>query len=58
MKSLMKRTVVFLLLLLALVVTACSPKIYGARPHKRDRNCGCELQQPMVNQQDDVFTSL
>jgi hypothetical protein len=45
----MKRTVLLLLLLLALVVTSCAPKIYGARPHRRDRNCGCELQQPVEN---------
>lgn len=29
-------------LLLALVLESCAPKIYGARPHRRDRHCGCE----------------
>ena len=55
----MKRTILLLLLLLALVVSSCAPKIYGARPHRRDRNCGCELQKPMEAQQnDDVLTSI
>lgn len=30
------------ILLLVLVLDACAPKIYGARPHRRDRHCGCE----------------
>ena len=45
----MKRTILLFVLLLALVATSCSPKIYGARPHRRDRNCGCELPQPEEN---------
>lgn len=49
MSSDMKRILVLIMLLLALVVTSCAPKIYGARPHRRDRNCGCELQQPVEN---------
>ena len=55
----MKRTILLLILLLALAVTACAPRIYGAKPHRRDRNCGCELQKPMETQQcSDVLTSL
>lgn len=55
----MKRTILLLLLLLAMVVTSCAPKIYGARPHRRDRNCGCERQQPVENYQSDIcLTSL
>ena len=55
----MKRILLLLLLLLALVVTSCAPKIYGARPHRRDRNCGCERQQPVENHQSDIcLTSL
>lgn len=53
----MKRTLVLLVLLLALVVTSCSPRIYGAKPHRRDRNCGCEVPQPVDSQSDDVLTS-
>ncbi|MBQ4433066.1 MAG: hypothetical protein II894_02790 [Bacteroidales bacterium] len=29
--------------LLAIMVSSCAPRIYGARPHRRDRNCGCEV---------------
>ena len=42
----MKKTLLLLALLLSLVVTSCSPRIYGAKPHRRDRNCGCEIQHP------------
>lgn len=41
----MKRTILVIALLLAMVMTSCAPKIYGARPHRRDRNCGCEAPQ-------------
>lgn len=36
--------VVILLMCLAaiMLLEACAPKIYGARRHRRDRNCGCE----------------
>lgn len=27
---------------LLFLAAACSPKIIGARPHRKDRNCGCE----------------
>ena len=55
----MKQILLSLVLLTAMIVTSCSPKIYGARPHKRDRNCGCELQQPVEQQQsDDVLAFL
>ena len=54
----MKRTML-LLVLLALVVTSCAPRIYGAKPHRRDRNCGCEIQQPTEARQcDEALTSL
>ena len=54
----MKRTILLLALLLALVVTSCAPRIYGAKPHRRDRNCGCEIQQsPACQQDDDVLAS-
>lgn len=39
------RLIVLLLggaLLLCLTMEACAPKVYGARPHRRDRHCGCE----------------
>ena len=55
----MKRTILLLILLLALAVTACAPRIYGAKPHRRDRNCGCEVPQPAGSQPcDDVLASL
>lgn len=55
----MKRTFLLLVILLALVVTSCAPKIYGARPHRRDRNCGCELQKPVENRScTETLTSL
>ena len=28
--------------LTTLVMESCAPKIQGARPHRRDRHCGCE----------------
>ena len=30
------------ILLTTLVMESCAPKIQGARPHRRDRHCGCE----------------
>lgn len=50
----MKRTILLLVLLLALVVTSCAPRIYGAKPHRRDRNCGCEVLPPACSQPSDV----
>ena len=51
----MKRILLLLALLSALVVTSCSHRIYGAKPHRRDRNCGCELQRPCDRPcQDDI----
>lgn len=38
----MKQYFFLLLFLLLLVCESCAPKIYGRRPHRRDRNCGCE----------------
>lgn len=43
----MKRSKVSILLVLCVVMGAwllssCAPRIYGARPHRRDRHCGCE----------------
>lgn len=37
----------FVLLFLSLVATSCSKKVVGARVHRRDRNCGCELVVPV-----------
>ncbi len=43
MKSISRMPLLFAgFLLLALVLESCAPKIYGARPHRRDRHCGCE----------------
>ncbi len=27
---------------LLLLGSSCAPKIIGARPHRKERNCGCE----------------
>ncbi|HNW68384.1 MAG TPA: hypothetical protein PKK66_06000 [Bacteroidales bacterium] len=35
---------------------ACQTKIYGARKHRKDRNCGCEMQCPTSC--DDNLTTL
>lgn len=38
------------------VLTSCSPKINGATPHRRDRNCGCENLSPTpYNEQCTVY---
>lgn len=43
MKPLVRMPLFFLgILLLALFMEACVPRIQGARPHRRDRHCGCE----------------
>lgn len=34
------------ILLLLFAMTACAPQIYGARKHRKDRNCGCEYNRP------------
>ncbi len=39
-------------LLLAGTLASCAPRIYGARPHRRDRHCGCEYVQPQVETPD------
>lgn len=28
--------------LLMIAMVSCAPKIYGARKHRKDKNCGCE----------------
>lgn len=43
-----KMVVLVLGLLLAGTLASCAPRIYGARPHRRDRNCGCEYVQPQA----------
>lgn len=47
-------SVVVLLLLFSLVLTSCSRKIVGARVHRRDRNCGCELVVPESEQENSI----
>ncbi len=34
------------ILILITALAGCQPKIYGARKHKKDRNCGCEIRYP------------
>ncbi|MBO4482105.1 MAG: hypothetical protein J5719_06085 [Bacteroidales bacterium] len=42
-------SVAALLLIVLLIGTSCSRKIVGARPHRRDRNCGCEWLAPAAD---------
>ncbi len=45
----MKKKMVLLLwvsIVTSVLLTSCSPKIIGATPHRRDRNCGCENRRP------------
>lgn len=38
-----KRTIIGIIFCAILCVsTSCARKVVGARPHRRDRNCGCE----------------
>lgn len=43
------RTVAALVLIVLLIGTSCSRKVVGARPHRRDRNCGCEWLAPAAD---------
>lgn len=54
----MKRYYLLLLLLLLLLCEACAPKIYGRRPHRRDRNCGCEYMKCDTIQTYETFAHL
>lgn len=38
-----KRTIIgFIFCAILCVSTSCARKVVGVRPHRRDRNCGCE----------------
>ncbi len=36
------KKLILLTAVLLLIASSCSPRINGATPHRRDRNCGCE----------------
>lgn len=36
-------------------VVSCQPTIYGARKHRKDRNCGCEMKHQLTTD-DDILT--
>lgn len=40
---------------MVLVVESCAPRIYGARPHRRDRHCGCENQLQETSCQENYY---
>lgn len=42
-------------IMLMLLVESCAPRIYGARPHRRDRHCGCENQPQDNSCQDNYY---
>lgn len=46
MQAKVTRFTVLCILFLSLLLTSCSPKIYGVRKHRKDRNCGCEYVTP------------
>jgi hypothetical protein len=51
-----KLSFIGLLLVGALLLSSCQPKIYGQTRRKKDRKCGCELiKQPKT---DDLYADL
>ena len=46
MKMKNEKLLLTLFLILTFIITACQPRIYGQRKHRKDRNCGCEYVQP------------
>ena len=38
-----KKSILILILAVAIVLAGCAPKVVGKRKHKKIRNCGCEL---------------
>lgn len=46
MKRIKGYFVLLVAVLLAVVINSCAPTIYGARKHRKDRNCGCENYSP------------
>ncbi|MBO7445753.1 MAG: hypothetical protein J6T86_05025 [Bacteroidales bacterium] len=48
------KKMIWLFVVLLLLATSCSRKIVGSQPHRRDRNCGCEM--PAFHAQDSLLT--